>query len=244
MLKIRCVNQICATEFFFDEKKNPNASKVRCPKCKGIQPIKAEELSPQDEDDHDWLSNSSPKVISSPVLPDVQPSIKDRDSIVEKEDFFAQKKTNAVPQVKPSVVSGNQTGWLVIHDEQTKTHTFELRLGINRIGRKSNTAPKDINIAIPTIDGYMSRQHCIIEVTRPLKGPMHKYVLMDAGSSNGTFVNGEKVRTKAQEVRLKDGDTLQLGRTKLVLKLPATVSNSRDAERVVSSSDYFKTIIT
>jgi phage FluMu protein Com len=40
MKKITCVNSICGgTVFYFDEQKYPNATEVKCPKCKHIQRI-------------------------------------------------------------------------------------------------------------------------------------------------------------------------------------------------------------
>jgi len=71
----------------------------------------------------------------------------------------------------------------------------------------------------------------------------HEYVLTDRNSSNGTFVNAGKRLSKRATVSLRDGDTIQVGRTKLVLKLPDSVDNSRDAELVVGPTPYLKTII-
>jgi pSer/pThr/pTyr-binding forkhead associated (FHA) protein len=41
-------------------------------------------------------------------------------------------------------------------------------------------------------------------------------VIVDLGSTNGTFVNGEPV----QRLRLCDGDTVQIGATRLVFHEP------------------------
>ena len=89
----------------------------------------------------------------------------------------------------------------------------------------------------------MSRYHCDIEVKWLHGKDTYEYRLSDRNSSNGTFVNAGNRLTRSNEITLRDGDTVQIGRTKLVLKLPTSVSSSKDAEKWVQSTDHFKTII-
>ncbi|XXF74934.1 adenylate/guanylate cyclase domain-containing protein [Myxococcaceae bacterium GXIMD 01537] len=56
------------------------------------------------------------------------------------------------------------------------------------------------------VDREVSKEHAVIEQVGP------DFVLRDLQSSNGTFVNGRRV----QELKLRDGDTLTLGASKLV----------------------------
>src|SRR5262245_31309079 len=49
----------------------------------------------------------------------------------------------------------------------------------------------------------ISRHHCIIRQT-----PSGEVVVNDLGSSNGTFVNGQRLRS---QVTLRSGDELRLG---------------------------------
>ncbi|MGO4328738.1 trypsin-like peptidase domain-containing protein [Cupriavidus sp. 2TAF22] len=57
----------------------------------------------------------------------------------------------------------------------------------------------------PQRDDLVSRQHAAIEIRK--EGPA-RYMLVDLGSSNGTFHNGHPVKDEAQ---LAPGDTIELG---------------------------------
>jgi hypothetical protein len=69
-------------------------------------------------------------------------------------------------------------------------------------------------------DRFFSRNHCILEINPP------RCFLRDLGSTNGTFVNGQRV----QEAFLHNGDQVQGGQTVLAVEVtadqPATVSFS------------------
>ena len=60
-------------------------------------------------------------------------------------------------------------------------------------------------------DTLASRFHCIVEKTP------EGYLLRDLGSSNGTRVNGRRVRS----VLLNPGDVVMIGKTRLILVLPS-----------------------
>jgi FHA domain len=241
MQKIKCKNPICLTSFFFNEKKNPIATKVRCPKCKNIQALSVA-LEPQEEVE-EWLRHDSRDVSSSP---EVLPLDKEKSEIPNGKENFLGTDPNPTPSLPPDKkppVKEKEIGWLIVHDENTETATFHLRKGINRIGRQSQTTPRDVNIAIRTSDQYISREHCDIEVKWRHDKNGYDYILTDRGSANGTFVNAGKRLSRSEDVMLSDGDTIQAGRTKLVLKLPSTFRNSQDAEDWVKSSEYTATII-
>jgi pSer/pThr/pTyr-binding forkhead associated (FHA) protein len=51
----------------------------------------------------------------------------------------------------------------------------------------------------------ISRHHCLLR-----QAPGGEVIVQDLGSSNGTFVNGERIRSQAV---LRSGDELRLGRT-------------------------------
>lgn len=135
-----------------------------------------------------------------------------------------------------------QIGWLVVHDENTASQTLTLREGRNVIGRKSPDKPCEV--MIETKDMHMSRNHSVIEVIRRTDGH-YQYIILDCGSTNGTFINAnENHRLSSYDrVFLKDGDTIQLGRTKVVLKTQQTVKGPAEAQQVVSKKDYLKTIV-
>ena len=61
-------------------------------------------------------------------------------------------------------------------------------------------------------DPGVSRRHCEVRVSTD--GPHLVTSVRDLGSTNGTFVNGERVTTQ----RLRDGDQLTVGRTQAVFR--------------------------
>lgn len=69
----------------------------------------------------------------------------------------------------------------------------------------------EVDMAILDMDA--SRKHAMIEVLSPTV-----IFLRDLGSTNGTYVNGERVRTH----RLKAGDIIQVGNTMLEFQLGDT----------------------
>ena len=60
-------------------------------------------------------------------------------------------------------------------------------------------------------DRYFSRNHCLLEMNPP-----HSF-LRDLGSTNGTFVNGQRVK----DAFLKNGDRIQCGETILMVEVTA-----------------------
>src|SRR4051812_43725125 len=74
------------------------------------------------------------------------------------------------------------------------------------VGRKKNDR---VQFRIPR-DKYLSRYHMIIE-----PGPA-QCLLRDLGSTNGTRINGRKIR---QDCLLKDGDVIQAGVTRIRVRI-------------------------
>lgn len=250
MKKLTCSNPVCGKTFNFDELKFPKAKQVQCPHCKTLQPLDGAQAPPPTDDEWDKIiSRPSPppmQRVEPPKVP-VSPSrsvesFEDR-SEPGKEEFFARSDTKPRPAPPPPASQKGQPGWLVIHDERTDTETFPLREGINRIGRRANDTPRDVNIIINTRDTYISRQHCEIEVRHISNRNEYEYILSDRTSLNGTYVNAGKRLARGQFVPLRDGDTVQIGRTKLVLVLPSSASSAKGAQDKVRSTDYFHTII-
>jgi hypothetical protein len=75
----------------------------------------------------------------------------------------------------------------------------------------------DAHLYLPE-DRYFSRHHCLLEMNPP-----HAY-LRDLGSTNGTFLNGQRVK----DAFLKNGDRIQCGETILVIEV--TTTNFSEAE--------------
>lgn len=98
----------------------------------------------------------------------------------------------------------------VLPNERT-SHGFRLRTiegvppdgnypveGTSRIGRSEECE-------VVLLDPSVSRTHAVVEIRRGAA------VVRDAGSTNGTFVNGRRIEREA----LRDGDELRLGNTRL-----------------------------
>ncbi|MFN8356873.1 MAG: FHA domain-containing protein [Spirosomataceae bacterium] len=151
-----------------------------------------------------------------------------------------------IPDETPStlqrLIQPQEVGWLVVHDEVTQPQTHLLRLGKNIVGRKSESKPCEV--MIDTEDRYMSRHHSVLEVIQKSNGQL-LYVISDCGSTNGTYINADASRrlTEYDQIYLNDGDTIQMGRTKMVLKTPYATTNAKVASQEVSQSMYQKTIV-
>jgi type II secretory ATPase GspE/PulE/Tfp pilus assembly ATPase PilB-like protein/pSer/pThr/pTyr-binding forkhead associated (FHA) protein len=78
------------------------------------------------------------------------------------------------------------------------------------LGREPVSIGRHSENKLVLADNLASRFHCVIE-----KAP-DGYLLRDLGASNGTFVNGRKVKSAL----LQPGDTVRVGNTELVLILP------------------------
>lgn len=77
---------------------------------------------------------------------------------------------------------------------------FMLAPGVYRIGKAPRALPDSKTIVVPN-DKWMSKDHAVVIVEGP------EVVLTDPGSTNGSFVNGEKI----SRVVLKSGDEVRLG---------------------------------
>ena len=109
-------------------------------------------------------------------------------------------------QVTLRVLSGPHSGRSFIFDQHD---TF-------LIGR-SDTA----HLCLPE-DRFFSRNHCLLEIAPP------RCYLRDLGSTNGTYVNGQKV----QEAYLRNGDRIQGGQTVLAVEVTAELQPTQYANQV------------
>ena len=135
-------------------------------------------------------------------------------------------------------------GWLVLHTEGCESKTYPLKEGKNRIGRKSLNVMPDVAVEN---DIYVSRNHAVL-VVRRTEGIDYEYLIADneevqgKPSLNGTFVNGNPERLGDKPVKLKDGDTIQIGITKFVLQTSKIAVNVEDAVKLTSKLGYEKTV--
>ena len=99
--------------------------------------------------------------------------------------------------------------------QQGKNFVFE-RPEAFVIGRKKN---ERVQFRIPR-DPFLSRYHMLIEVNR------EQCLLRDLGSTNGTRVNGRRVKSTA----LNDGDVLNAGKSEIRVRIDATALSEPECD--------------
>jgi pSer/pThr/pTyr-binding forkhead associated (FHA) protein len=97
---------------------------------------------------------------------------------------------------------------LVVRDPSGKTRRVPLASGQMVVGRGEESA-----LVLESGDPAASRRHAVISVDGPV------VTVEDAGSTNGVFVNGNRV----ERAMLRPGDVVRLGRTELAVVASAAV---------------------
>jgi serine protease Do len=83
------------------------------------------------------------------------------------------------------------------------------------------------NADLTVDDDQASRRHAVV---RSVDGAVE---VLDAGSSNGTFVNGQRVDGPRQ---LRDGDVIKIGNTELTVELPTPSEPDTEAPTLIVTS--------
>lgn len=133
-------------------------------------------------------------------------------------------------------------GWLIIHTEDRPSKTFALSAGNNYIDRKADSLLNPF-IVIDD-DTFISKVHAVVYVEQA-EEPV--FFVMDNAvsnggkeSRNGTFVNGDSARV-SQKTKLQEGDTIQVGHTKLILKV--NKANIQHIVQEVKKSKFIHTVV-
>ena len=113
----------------------------------------------------------------------------------------AEDKTQMVDVDALEQMTRECVGWIVIWNGPQKGRDFRLEPGKNPVGT-------DANCTVVISDPYASGQHCVVRFEEG------EYVLVDLDSTNGTYVNRERV----VKHHLVDNDTIRIGRTELRFK--------------------------
>ncbi|MFT3701415.1 MAG: FHA domain-containing protein [Agriterribacter sp.] len=133
-------------------------------------------------------------------------------------------------------------GWLVLHTENKPSKTFALARGKNYMGRKAEAALNPF-IVIED-DSFVSKVHAVILVEE--NETVDFFVMDDAvanggkASSNGTYLNGDKARI-TQKTKLNEGDTVQVGVSKFILKI--NKNKIQDIVQEVKRSKFMHTVV-
>jgi pSer/pThr/pTyr-binding forkhead associated (FHA) protein len=150
-----------------------------------------------------------------------------------------ENKIQSTPVTIPK--EKNIMGWLIVHTENRKTENFNLFEGENCIGRKKT--PDCVNSIVIESDPYISRAHAIIKCY-PVPGSP-EFELIDGlnkPSKNGIYLNGN-ARKIERRCFIRENDTIQIGTTKLMLKVnKQNTSVSREIEEVMKT-EFVKTIV-
>lgn len=109
--------------------------------------------------------------------------------------------------------SNNTTATLtVLPGACTPSQSFQLRTGINIIGRKNGNT-SEAKIEIETNDKLMSREHIKIEAVQYGNGE-YNYLLSDNSSKNQTRHNSHYL-DQGEILVLRDKDEIEIGNTKI-----------------------------
>ena len=87
-------------------------------------------------------------------------------------------------------------------------------MGDNPIGRYQKGNP--ITTPIETVDPSVDLLHCIINVSRDKHGHL-RYILRDANSNTGTFVDNTEIPPRERRI-ITDGTLFTIGATSIILR--------------------------
>ncbi|MCS7034413.1 MAG: FHA domain-containing protein [Phycisphaerae bacterium] len=114
---------------------------------------------------------------------------------------------------------------LVMFKNDGSRRSFSLHKSSTVVGRR-----EDCDVRIPL--GEISRKHC--RLVRDETGLR----IEDLGSSNGTYVNGQRV----QSARISAGDTIQIGSVVFVVQLDGVPADDQIVPRTVASRTNATTV--
>ena len=128
----------------------------------------------------------------------------DETRIGSQPQYGSGDKTRIDPVSRPAV------GVLV----DNMGRTYQLRSGINTVGRKASSSAATVQIA--TEDRTMSRSHAIIEVSNA--GGRIIHILRNGANKNPSYLNGSLIGQQDQLI-LNNGDRIKMGNTELTFKI-------------------------
>lgn len=106
----------------------------------------------------------------------------------------------------------------LIYKEGGRSHSYYIQKGLNSIGR----SPKSCDLVL--FDSSVSKKHVELHYNKKRK----EVVIKDLGSSNGTLINGQRIR----EVVLSDSDVIKIGQTKLLFTICDEDMSETEVDRI------------
>jgi predicted Zn finger-like uncharacterized protein len=102
----------------------------------------------------------------------------------------------------------------VKQEQYTEYQTFDIDQERMSIGRKNSAgAEYRADVEVVTEDKFMSKKHALF-----LRKENDLYTISDLDSTNGTWLNGEKLES-FEEVFIEDGDEIKMGRSFFLVTL-------------------------
>jgi hypothetical protein len=195
--------------------------RIICLKCRAVLDVKNSQ-------------NETVKQITCPSCKTLlQVKFQPQQEPLEAKTFYATPKQPAADSGKTqlgsaggdTVLGGSASGSTELHTpSQNGSVTaklscggkiYPLQDGRNIVGRQATTS--EATVQIETVDRYMSRQHCIINVST-LPDGSKKAVLRNYQNKNSTTIDGQLIG-KGDEIRLTDGNSITMGHTTVTFKL-------------------------
>jgi len=123
--------------------------------------------------------------------------------------------------VQPQAPQIDKPARLVVRvDNSPDSKEYPLEKFITSLGRIPES-----DIALPSKENLTSRLHATIQYENGT------YMIRDENSSNGTFINGQRLEKMAPQV-LQDGDHIAIGEYELIFYAP-TEENIEDSETII-----------
>ena len=132
--------------------------------------------------------------------PETEPEIEDEPEIIPDEEIIEEEPEEVIPEEETIIYPK-----LILIDPQTNDFKILPLCGETTIGRKTTN---DLVLIDDTISGL----HCVILAEDD------KAYIEDKGSTNGTYLNGERVMEKSE---IKHGDMLTIGKQSFLINYHA-----------------------
>lgn len=146
-------------------------------------------------------------------------------------------------EIKIKKIIEGPAGWLITHTENKPAQQYPVVAGKNFIGRKAQAGMEPFIVVEG--DDFISRVQCVVYAE---EGDPFVFYISDPAefnkgktSKNGTFINGQPIPV-TQKIHLFDGDTIQTGVTKLVIRLNTGI-DSDTVLKEVEQSKYVDTVL-
>jgi len=148
------------------------------------------------------------------------PKCKATNKLILSEKQKQAIKQKPLPKPKEITVFG---AILVVETDGPPSQLFELRKGINTIGRLSSSFQADV--AVETADMRMSRKHALIEVFKIKDRNNWGFVLCNFENKTPIQLNDDCKMSFLDEIYLKNGDKIKIGNSILIFNVAKDVRN-------------------